>query len=122
MSNCWLPTTKIEHRQVRQPRRQQRVDMQLPRGASGLNPKIACNKAKTEPAAQACGKLAPRYWTELVCIALNGRIELGQLVRQEISPRSTDIARDPCRLGAEAIAFKPERNDRVVVRPDRASR
>ena len=35
----------------------------FPRAASGTNPSMACNSAKTEPAAQACGMLAPRYWT-----------------------------------------------------------
>ena len=58
-----LADAKVEHGQVGQPGGSAGSTYSLSRGASGRNPSSACISMKTEPAAQACGTLAPRYCT-----------------------------------------------------------
>ena len=58
------------------------------RGASGQMPRIACSSANAEPAAQACGTLAPRYCTGNAALAaFDAGVQLGQLVQQEMAGR-----------------------------------
>ena len=59
-----LAEPQIVQSQVRQPGRQLRDRHTAPRAARPARcPSIACTSMKAEPAAQACGTLAPRYCT-----------------------------------------------------------
>src|SRR5580704_5892739 len=91
----------------------------LPRGASCCNPSIACSSMNGVPAAHACGTFAPRYWTgKIGGIALQPAIQFWQLVQQEMARRAADVTRHRRRLGGKSVAPHPQRDQRVVVRPD----
>jgi len=57
------------------------------------------------PAAQACGTLAPILHRKIRLCALEGGVELRQLVLPEIAGGPVDVARDPRRLRAEPAVW-----------------
>ena len=74
---------------------------------------------KAEPAAQACGTLAPMYCTgKLVSSRVERGVQLRQLIEPEIARCHADVVRDLRCLRAETIVFEAQRDDRVVVQPE----
>ena len=74
------------------------------------------------PAAQACGMLAPRYCTgKRAGLARQAGVQLRQPVAGEVARRLEHVPRHAGALVGEAVALEAERNQRVVVRPDRAA-
>ena len=57
---------------------------------------------------------------EIRLVALGCGVKLWQLIKEEVARRYANVVRDPRRLRMKAIAFEAYRDDRVVVRPDRA--
>src|SRR5262249_52014412 len=113
--------TKVGHRQVGQPRRQQWIDAQLSPWGVRLKTQHRLHQCEDRACCPGLRYVGPKILDREICfIALGRRIELRQLVEHEVACCAADITGDPCRLSPKAIALEPQCNGRIVVRPDRS--
>src|SRR5262245_24467209 len=116
-----LADAKIAHRQIRQPSRKRRVDIELI--ARGIREKSQQGLSQHEDGARRprLGHIRPQILNREIRLGALGRgVKFRQLIEQEMACRHAHVVRDPRRLRAKAIEFEPHGDEGVVVRPHRA--
>src|SRR5262249_39705092 len=113
--------TKVEHRQVGKPSWEQGIDVQFSSRRIGHKAKYCLQQGEDRTGSPRLWHVCPEILhRETSLVAFDRRVEFRQLIGQEMTRGVADVAGDPCHFDAEAIALEAQRDDGVVVRPDRS--